>query len=155
MASQDHSAGTQAAQAYKDFIDQAVETACKPGFYGHWVSTNGRLPVGRDILSKPRKENERFNRFVESLDTDQRLYVAQLLSKERQEAIHEVLANIEWLITADGFGLTKNGMELDTEIYWDITHDFAGRLAGQRWPDEPGEGKAMVRWVENPQTNDD
>ena len=114
--------------AYKAIIDQLVNETS--------LSVHEKLVVEKGIWYGSRVE-EPANTFVQSLSTDQRRILAQMLHDERTGAIHDVLADLTWWITTRRVGLTFKGEPMPLELSGMGLHgDYVGRLNGWEWPEE-------------------
>lgn len=113
-------------EAYKAIIDQLVtETS-------HGV--NERLVREQGIFRGARDEPG-VHSFVESLTTEQRSTLAQMLYAERTAAIHDVLAVFTWWIVTREVGLTFRGEAMPVELSGMGLHgDYIGRLDDWEWP---------------------
>ncbi|MBZ5504070.1 MAG: hypothetical protein LAO78_01165 [Acidobacteriia bacterium] len=113
-------------EAYKAIIDQLVtETS-------HGV--NERLVREQGIFRGARDE-QGIHAFVQSLTTEQRSTLAQMLQTERIGAIHDVLAVFTWWILARKVGLTFRGEAMPVELSGMGLHgDYIGRLGDWEWP---------------------
>lgn len=139
--------------AYQRFVDLGVETARTPGLYERLLREGipalDHSPMDRSL----REQNRKFNALLGSLSGEQRGEIADLLADSRASAIHSWFANLDCLVT-DGYTISKDGHEIDTEIYWDMLHDFSARLNGELWPNESGDGTRMLRWVPMPDADE-
>jgi hypothetical protein len=111
--------------AYKEIIDQlATETS---------VGISERLVLEHGIFSKA-QDDEEPNSFVQSLSTEERRTLSQMLHAERISAIGDVLATLEWWIVARGVGLSYRGEPMPTQFAEGISADYVGRLDDWEWP---------------------
>ena len=115
-------------EAYKAIIDQLVtETS-------HGV--NERLVREQGIFRGARDE-QRVYPFVQSLSTEQRSMLADMLHAERIAAIHDVLAVFTWWIVTRNVGLTFQGETMPVELSGNGLHgDYIGRLDDWEWPSD-------------------
>ncbi|MEQ1712319.1 MAG: DUF6547 family protein [Hyphomicrobium sp.] len=135
--------------AYQRLIDAGCELTRKSGLYQRLLQSGTHAPDAPPMNAALRQHNRAFNALLDQLTESQRQLVAKLVADERITAIHEWFAKLEWLITCHGYAVFKDGEQVDTNVYWDMTHDFSQRLEGCLWPDEPGDGKRILRWVPN------
>ena len=117
---------------YKTFIDGLVELARRQG------ASQVRLRDGMSFYPNPSREDQKYNDFVTSLNQEQRELLAELLRREREVGIFDMLAFMYW----KEYRLSRDGVELpvdpfDAESYYDLTC----RLAGDTWPDERAVGE--------------
>ena len=111
--------------AYKEIIDQlATETT---------QGISERLVLEQGIFSKAEGEQEP-NLFVQSLSSEQRRILSQMLHAERTSAIGDVLATLEWWIVARGVGLTYRGEPMPVQFAEGMSADYVGRLDDWEWP---------------------
>ena len=117
-----------ALDAYEEIIDQLVtETS-------HGISE--RLVAETGIFSKA-PERQKFNLFVQSLSTEQRGTLAEMLHAERTSAIHDVLAVFTWWATARDLAFTYRSEPMPIGFEGGLHLDYVGRLNDWQWPKNP------------------
>ena len=114
-----------ALETYKAIIDDLVS---ETRFHG-----NGSRLKKSGIYSSA-SDKEKQNKFVDSLTPEQRGLLAEMLIDEREGAIHDVLAALEWWVTCREVVLTFRGEPLPVEFAEGMHHDFVGRCGGYDWP---------------------
>jgi hypothetical protein len=113
---------------YKAIIDQLVHETRLSG-YGSFVEATGKFSNAPD--------HHDFNEFISSLSIKQRHQIALMLQIERDNTIHDVLANLSWWITCRNVSLTVDGNTMPVELSGMGLHgDFVGRRDGWDWPNE-------------------
>lgn len=118
---------------YRAFIDGLVEVsrlnvdADQIRANGHAERTNTRdLPLSADEQAR--------KALLLSLDRNGREIVARMLEVERQAAIHDVLAHLDWAVAADRLDLGAGGTSF-ADLAEDSFHfDFIARVAADPWP---------------------
>jgi hypothetical protein len=112
--------------AYKSIIDQlARETS-------HGVSE--RLVVEEGIFSRAPAE-QLFNGFGQSLSTEHRQMLGEMLHRERTAAIHDVLAVLSWWVEAREVGFTFRGQLMPVDLSGTgLDGDYVGRQDDWEWP---------------------
>jgi len=112
-------------EAYKEIIDDLV---------GRSASMSARLVRKEAIFSKaPAKD--KLNQFVQSLTSEQRIVLADILSQERFGAIHDVLATITWWIDCRDVGFTYRGEAMPVQLSGMGLHgDYVARHDDWEWP---------------------
>ena len=117
---------TRPVDAYKAIIDQLVRET------SHGVSE--RLVAQEGVLSRT-PADQVLNGFVNSLSTEHRLMLAQLLHRERTAAFHDVLAVLSWWVEAREVGFTFRREPMPVDLSGMGLHgDYVGRLDGWEWP---------------------
>lgn len=111
---------------YKKFITDLVQR--QPSVTASVVRLLGHL--------NPPERNERVNRLLAQLSTEQKEVIAQMLQHERDGGIHDTLAYLTDEININGLRLVKNGVELAVEPYGtEMYFDWIARCAGDDWPE--------------------
>ena len=85
-------------ELYKDFIDGLVKL--KNGVDGSRILGNGYPDT---------EENQPYNELINSLTTEQKEVLAQLVQKSREEGIHDTLAYMNEMMDCDGLVLSQDG----------------------------------------------
>ena len=112
---------------YKAYIDGLVRLVEAPS------SIAARLRQGNKLYETSRAEEVKYNHLATQLSAEQRELMADLIQRERQAVIGDVLDFLAW----KPFGVTWEGVPLPTEPFeTEIQHDFIARLEGESWPDE-------------------
>lgn len=118
---------------YRAFIDGLVEVsrlnveADQIRANGHAERTNTRdLPLSAEEQTR--------KALLLSLDRDSREIIARMLEAERQAAIHDVLAHLDWAVAADRLDLGAAGVSFADAAEDSFPYDFIARVAGDRWP---------------------
>jgi hypothetical protein len=113
-------------EAYKAIIDQfANDTRLRGG--GTQVKAKG-------IYSKA-PAHQRYNDFIQSLTTEQKNLLSDMLKHEREAAIHDLLSDLTWWMVCREVGLTFRGQPMPTELAGEGLHgDFISRTMGYPWP---------------------
>lgn len=115
-------------EAYKAIIDRLVN---ETRIYG-----SGSTVVNLGVFSKA-PAHAAFNKFIGSLSPEQRDLVSQMLRAERDNTIHDVLADLSWWIDIHEVGLTFHSEPMPVDLSGGGLHgDFVGRREGWEWPDE-------------------
>jgi len=120
-------------ELYKTFIQMCVEVAGSELLaerirrHGHAERTN------EEDLALDEHETARKQALLQ-FDPAQCEAIAQLLEECRRSAIHDLLAKLEWMMSADGLRMTWKGVEIPQSLYWSLHHDFMGRQMGFPWP---------------------
>ena len=121
---------------YRNFIDEmvAVARSCvlanRIRAHGHPVRTNeGSLPL--DDMEAAQKA------LFLALSPPQREVLAQLLVSEREGAVHDVLAYLEWATVTDALDMMAAGEHFAGKTEASMHGDFIARLAGWTWPERP------------------
>ena len=117
---------------YRHFIDEMVAvarrcvSATRVRAHGHPVRTNeSALPLDNE-------EAARKALFL-TLDPSQREVLAQLLMSEREAAVHDVLAYLEWATATDALDMKAAGAHFAGQQQETMHGDFVARLAGNPW----------------------
>jgi hypothetical protein len=111
---------------YKAIIDQLVSET-RTGGAGFQVAD-------KSIFSKA-PAHRSYNEFIASLSPDQRKLLAEMLQRERDGAIHDLLAVLSWWIDCREVGLTHNGQPMPVDLSGMGLHgDYVGRRDGWEWP---------------------
>jgi hypothetical protein len=75
------------------------------------------------------------NDLVRGLTSEQRDVLAEILTHERESAIHDVLAALTWWIDCREVGLTYQGQPMPVQLSGEGLHgDYVGRRGGWEWP---------------------
>ncbi|HEV2461004.1 MAG TPA: DUF6547 family protein [Ktedonobacterales bacterium] len=112
---------------YKAYIDALVRLVRAPSY----LAT--RLRRGEQLYPAPRAQDVTYNHVTAHLSAEQRALVADLIQRERQAAIGDVLD----VLAGKPFGVTWDGQALAVEPFaTEVQHDFIARLEGAPWPDE-------------------
>jgi hypothetical protein len=120
--------------AYKAIIDQLVGETRLLGSSGH---------VAESTFFSKAPAHRGFNDFIQSLPPEHRLLLSEMLQEERDGAIHDVLAALNWWITAREVGLTFRGKPIPVELSGMGLHgDYVGRRDGWDWPSSEESGKS-------------
>jgi len=117
---------------YRAFIDEMVSSArysvsaSRLAAHGHAERTNdAALPLdARELAQKD---------FCQRLTADQKIVLAGLLTAERQAAVHDVLAYLEWAVSTDRLQVVGAGGSFVADIEETMHGDFISRLAGYEW----------------------
>ena len=113
-------------EVYKQIIDQLVERS---------PSLGARLVTEESIYSKA-PAFRHTNDLVRALTPEQRAVLAEMLSHEREGAIHDVLAALTWWIDCREVGLTYQGKPIPTQLSGMGLHgDYVGRRDDWEWPE--------------------
>ena len=123
----------QARLTYRNFIDEMVAVA-RPSVrvdriaaHGHTERTNhAALPL--DSEEALRRE------FCRSLGAEQRVILAALLADEREAAVHDVLAFLEWAVLTERLDITGADGSFSGKAEETMHGDFVSRAAGDEWP---------------------
>jgi hypothetical protein len=87
--------------------------------------------------SRERPAEEVFNSFVQSLSTEHRQMLAQMLHAERSATIHDVLAVLSWWVEAGKVGFTFRGESMPVDLSGTGLHgDYVGRQNDWEWPND-------------------
>ncbi len=112
---------------YKAYVDGLVRLVHAPSY----VAT--RLRRGEKLYQAPCAEDVTYNHLAAQLSVKQRALVADLIQRERQAAIGDVLD----FLAGKPFAVTWEGQALAVEPFeTEVQHDFIARLEGAPWPDE-------------------
>ena len=118
---------------YRAFIDGLVEVsrlnveADQIRANGHAERTNTRdLPLSAEEQAR--------KALLLSLDRNGREIIARMLESERQAAIHDVLAHLDWAVAADRLALGAAGVSFADTAEDSFHYDFIARVAGDPWP---------------------
>lgn len=118
---------------YRAFIDGLVEVsrlnvdADRIRAAGHAERSNTR-----DLLLSP--EEQARKALLLSLPRDGREIVARMLEAERQAAVHDVLAHLDWAVAAERMDLGAGGVSFADAAEETFHFDFIARKAGEDWP---------------------
>jgi len=93
-------------EVYKQILDQLVERS---------PSLGARLVTEEGIYSKA-PAYQHTNDLVRALTPEQRIVLAEILTHERESAIHDVLASLTWWIDCREVGLTYQGKPMPTQL---------------------------------------
>jgi hypothetical protein len=120
-----------AVQVYMAFIDGCVGVA-RTEVLAERIRRHGHTERNNEA-ALPLDENEAARKNVLlQLDPAKREVIAGILEECRRAAIHDLLAHLEWLMTADGFRMSWKGVDIcPIET---LHHDFIGRVMGYPWP---------------------
>lgn len=114
-------------EAYKQIIDHLVEES---------PSLGARLVREVGIYSKA-PALRHTNDLVRALTLEQRVVLAEMLTHERVNAIHDVLAALSWWIDCRGVGLTYQGQPMPVQLSGEGLHgDYVGRRDKWDWPSD-------------------
>ena len=118
---------------YKDIIDLLVSETSES------VSANLVLKGTYSKSSAAEPANE----FVQSLSSEQRALLSDILRRERRSAIHDLLAVLSWYIDCHDVALTFRGEQMPVDL-WDmgLHGDYISRLEGDGWPEPGGSAEA-------------
>jgi len=112
-------------EVYKQIIDQLVEQS---------PSLGARLVTEESNYSKA-PAFRHTNDLVRALAPEQRAVLAQMLTHERESAIHDVLAALTWWIDCRDVGLTYQGQAMPVQLSGEGLHgDYVGRRDDWEWP---------------------
>ncbi|WP_435163527.1 DUF6547 family protein [Paenibacillus glycanilyticus] len=115
----------QAIERYKEFIDDLV--VLRPSVYPRWIMENGW---------PDKVENERINRVLSGLTTEQKEVITMIAQSARDGGIHDVLVYLTDQINLEGLEIVKNGVKLATEPFdSSMPYDWVCRREGDSWPD--------------------
>ncbi len=110
---------------YRQIIDQLVERS---------PSLGARLVTEEAIYSKA-PAFRHTNDLVQALTPEQRAILAEMLTLERESAIHDVLAALTWWIDCHDVGLTYQGKPMPVQLSGMGLHgDYVGRRDDWEWP---------------------
>ncbi len=117
---------------YRDFIDEMVAlagrcvSADRIRAHGHPVRTNeSSLPLdGAEAVLK--------TAFL-ILTPPQREAIARLLVAEREGAVHDVLAYLEWATVTERLNIEAAGESFAGKPDETMHHDYVARLQGYEW----------------------
>jgi hypothetical protein len=110
---------------YKQIIDELVRRS---------PSMGARLVTEQGIYSKA-PAFQHTNELVRALTPEQRALLAQMLTHERESAIHDVLATLTWWIDCRSVGLTYQGEPVPVQLSGMGLHgDYVGRRDNWEWP---------------------
>src|SRR5438093_152161 len=122
----------QAELTYRKFIDEMVSVArCsvsagRIAAHGHTERTNdAALPLDTDETL--RKE------FCQRLNPDQRMILVQLLTHEREAAVHDILAYLEWAVSTERLSINGADGSFAGKAEETMHGDFISRSAGYEW----------------------
>ena len=114
-------------EVYKQIIDQLVERS---------PSVGARLVMEEGIYSKAAAFRHT-NDLVRALTPDQRAVFAEMLTHERESAIHDVLAALTWWIDCRDVSLTYQGQPMPIQLSGEGLHgDYIGRRDNWEWPSD-------------------
>jgi hypothetical protein len=120
-------------EMYKAFIETCVEVAGRE-LLAERIRQNGHAErTNEGDLALDEKETIR-KQVLLQLDPAQRETIAHLLEECRRNAIHDLLARLEWMMSADDFRMIWKGVEIPRSPYWSLHHDFMGRHMSFPWP---------------------
>lgn len=112
-------------EVYKQIIDQLVEDS---------PSLGARLVAEEGIYSKAPALHHT-NELVGALTPEQRTVLAEMLTHERESAIHDVLATLTWWIDCRDVALTYQGKPMPVQLSGEGLHgDYVGRRNSWEWP---------------------
>lgn len=112
--------------AYKAIIDRLAGEVRLRG-------PSARVAEHGEFSNAP--DHREFNTLIQSLSPSQRELVSRMLQEVRHGAIHDVLAELTWWITAREVGLTFHGDPMPVELSGMGLHgDYVGRVEGWEWP---------------------
>jgi hypothetical protein len=112
-------------EVYKQIIDQLVERS---------PSLGARLVTEEGIYSKAPAFSHT-NDLVRALTPEQRAVLAEMLTHERESAIHDVLAALTWWIDCRSVRLTFPGEPMPVQLSGMGLHgDYVGRKDNWEWP---------------------
>lgn len=121
--------------AYHDLIDGLVEVsrlnvvADRLRSTGHAERTNIRdLPLS--------DEEQARKALLQSLSREGREIVARMLEEERQAAVHDVLAHLDWAVASDRLDLGAGGVSFADQAEASFPYDLMSRCAGEPWPSD-------------------
>jgi hypothetical protein len=122
----------QTSLTYRAFIDEIVSSARRSvsasrlAAHGHTERTNDAdLPL--DARERAQKD------LCKRLTADQKDTLAGLLTAERQAAVHDVLAYLEWAVSTERLQVVGAGGSFVNEIEETMHGDFISRLDGFEW----------------------
>jgi hypothetical protein len=116
-------------ETYKAVIDEMV--GLSPSLRARRVAMEGHYSDSPD--------HAEWNGFVAGLSDERRALLAGLLDEERQCAIHDVLAALDWWIVRYDINLTQRGERLPSRLGGTGLHgDYMRRLDGWNWPGTDG-----------------
>jgi hypothetical protein len=114
-------------EVYKQIIDQLVQRS---------HSLGAQLVTKEGIYSKA-PAFRHTNDLVCALTPEQRVVLAEMLTHERESAIHDVLAALTWWIECREVGLTYQGKPMPTQLSEMGLHgDYIGRRDDWEWPND-------------------
>ncbi|QNK54695.1 DUF6547 family protein [Paenibacillus sp. PAMC21692] len=116
----------QALELYKEFIDDLVEL--RPCVLPRWITGNGWPKT---------VENEKINKVLSELTTEQKEVVALIAQSARDGGIHDVLVYLTDQINLEGLEIVKNDVKMATDPFDSGMHyDWVCRREGDSWPDQ-------------------
>lgn len=115
------------AKIYKDFIDRLVEMS--RGCADEAALRQGRFPWNQANAST-------MDRILEKLDDRERNVLADYVLDAYSSAIHDVLAELDWMRCCKDMTITVEGEALPLGEYEGLHCDYVGRREDWEWPDE-------------------
>lgn len=108
-------------EKYQSIIDSLVEQ--RECSYSNRISINNPWPET--------SSNFKFNKFIETLSSDQKEKIAELLQLSRDSGIHDTLVILSEKMNLEGLRFTHNGEELPHELFGtEIYFDWVARAEG-------------------------
>lgn len=115
----------EALELYKTFIDDLVKL--RPGVLPRWIMGDGWPKT---------VENEKVNKVLGELTTEQKEVFALIAQSARDGGIHDVLVYLTDQINLEGFEIAKNGVKMATEPFGsEMYFDWVCRREGDEWQD--------------------
>jgi hypothetical protein len=116
----------QALELYKGFIDDLVEL--RPSVLSRWITGNGWPKTA---------ENEKINKVLSELTTEQKEVIALIAQSARDSGIHDMLVYLTDQINLEGLEIVKNDVKMATDPFDSGMHyDWVCRREGDSWPDQ-------------------
>ena len=111
-------------ELYKSFIDGLVEQK---------DSVDSRRILGNGFPDT--EENKPYNELINSLTSEQKEVLAQLVQKSREGGIHDTLAYMNEMMDCDGLVLSQDGETFIYDEFDSMHYDFISRCEGDEWPE--------------------
>jgi hypothetical protein len=122
----------QTSLTYRAFIDEMVSSA-RQSVSASRLATNGHTERTNDA-ALPLDPKELAQRdFCKRLTAGQKDIMTRLLTAERQAAVHDVLAYLEWAVSTERLQVVGAGGSFANDIEETMHGDFISRLAGHEW----------------------
>lgn len=117
---------------YRTFIDKLVITA-RSSMKADRLTAHGHTERANGHASPMRPEEATWRDLCLGLDASQKTALAQLLVDEREAAVHDVLAYLEWCVVTQKLQITGPDGPIFESAEESMLLDFVSRLGGHEW----------------------
>jgi len=81
------------------------------------------------------KGDEKYNEFLSELNESQRKILVNIIDRERESVVHDILAELTWWIDCEELTICHRGIDLPKYFEGGLHYDYIGRINGWKWPE--------------------